>query len=368
MLIVRSPVRISFGGGGTDLPAYFETYGGAVLSAAINKYFYTIVGKRTDAHIQIISSDLRVFETWKDISQMSVKESGSALEIPLAVLKEIGCEVAMDLFLASEIPPGTGLGSSASVCVNVLQAVAAYLQIPLSRYDLAEKAFHIATDVLGKPVGKQDEFAAAFGGLNFMTFERDGSTHVEPLKVEGEAISALERKLMLFFTGSAHHSWSILKEQEALSKKRQGTAVESLHQIRGLAERMRLALEAGDLSRFGQLLDEGWENKKKISPKISNPAIDRLYALAREQGAAGGKITGAGGGGFMLLYCEEEKQAAVRQAFAAEGVREMRFGFDFSGSRVLVNDPFIDQDENCAAPWTFVAAAQQAFAGRKSPG
>jgi len=138
MLIVRSPVRISFGGGGTDLPAYFETYGGAVLSTAINKYFYTILGKRSDGHIQIISSDLRVFETWKDISKMSVRESGSALEIPLAVLKEIGCEVAMDLFLASEIPPGTGLGSSASVCVNVLQAISTYLRLPLSRYDLAE--------------------------------------------------------------------------------------------------------------------------------------------------------------------------------------------------------------------------------------
>lgn len=368
MLIVRSPVRISFGGGGTDLPAYFESYGGSVLSTAINKYFYTIVGKRTDGHVQIISSDLRVFETWKDISRMSVKESGSALEIPLAVLKELGCEVAVDLFLASEIPPGTGLGSSASVCVNVLQAISTYLHIPLSKYDLAEKAFSIATDVLGKPVGKQDEFAAAFGGLNFITFERDGSTHVEPLKLGPEATAALQQKLMLFFTGAAHHSWSILKEQEASSRKRQGTPVESLHHIRELAEGMRQALEEGDLRKFGLLLHEGWESKKKISLKISNTAIDRMYAMAREHGAVGGKITGAGGGGFMLLYCDEEKQAAVREAFAAEGLREMRFGFDSSGSRVLVNDPFIDQDENCASPWTFIAAAQQAFARRGSLG
>jgi D-glycero-alpha-D-manno-heptose-7-phosphate kinase len=366
MLIVRSPVRISFGGGGTDLPAYFETFGGAVLSAAINKYFYTIVGKRTDGHIQIISSDLRVFETWKDISRMSLEDSSIALEIPLAVLKELGCEVAVDLFLASEIPPGTGLGSSASVCVNVLQAIATYLQMPLSKYDLAEKAFYIANQVLGKPVGKQDEFAAAFGGLNFITFERDGSSHVEPLKLPAEAMSALQSKLMLFFTGSAHHSWSILKEQETLSRKRQGAAVESLHHIRQLAERMRLALEEGELRKFGLLLHEGWENKKRISDKISTPAIDRMYAIARAQGALGGKITGAGGGGFMLLYCEEEDQLAVREAFASEGIREMRFGFDFAGSRVLVNDPFIDQDENCAAPWTFVSTAQQVFAGRKS--
>ena len=354
MLIVRSPVRISFGGGGTDLPAYFETYGGAVLSTAINKYFYTILGKRADSHIQIISSDLRVFETWKDINRMSVSESASALEIPLAVLKELGCEIAVDIFLASEIPPGTGLGSSASVCVNVLQAISTYLHMPLSKYDLAEKAFHVATDVLHKPVGKQDEFAAAFGGLNFITFDPDGTTRVHPLKLHPEISASLQQKLMLFFTGAAHHSWSILKEQESSTKKREGMAVESLHHIRHLAERMRQALEAGDLENFGTLLHEGWEHKKKISRKISNPAIDHLYDLARRHGATGGKITGAGGGGFMLLYCEEEKQAAVREAFTAEGIREMRFAFDSGGSRVLVNDPFIDQDENCASPWTFV--------------
>jgi D-glycero-alpha-D-manno-heptose-7-phosphate kinase len=368
MLIVRSPVRISFGGGGTDLPAYFENYGGAVLSTAINKYFYTIVGKRSDGHVQIISSDLRVFETWKDISGMSIKDSGSALEIPLAVLKELGCEVSVDLFLASEIPPGTGLGSSASVCVNVLQAMSSYLHLPLSKYDLAEKAFHIASDVLGKPVGKQDEFAAAFGGLNFITFHKDGSTNVEPLRLEPAVTTDLQQKLMLFFTGAAHHSWSILKEQEASSKKKSGVAVESLHRIRDLAERMRQALEDGNLHRFGQLLHEGWESKKKISNKISNPAIDRMYSIARENGAVGGKITGAGGGGFMLLYCDEDKQPRVREAFAEEGIHQMRFAFDFSGSRALVNDPFIDQDENCASQWTFVAAPQHASIPRKSFG
>src|SRR5882724_1097047 len=228
MLIVRSPVRISFGGGGTDLPAYFEIYGGAVLSAAINKYFYTIVGKRTDGRIQIISSDLKVFETWNDISRISVKESGSALEIPLAVVKELGCEVAVDLFLASEIPPGTGLGSSASVCVNVLQALTSYLGLPLSKHELAERAFHIASRVLGKPVGKQDEFAAAFGGLNFFVFNPDGSTQVEAVKLRPEVTTSLQRKLMLFFTGTARESWSILQEQETSTRKRLGTAVEAL--------------------------------------------------------------------------------------------------------------------------------------------
>jgi D-glycero-alpha-D-manno-heptose-7-phosphate kinase len=344
MLIVRSPVRISFGGGGTDLPVYYERYGGAVLSAAINKYFYTIVGKRTDGRIQVISSDLRVVETWSDI----FKKSGSALEIPLAVLKELGCEIAVDLFLASEIPPGTGLGSSASVCVNVLQAMTAYLNTPLSKHELAEKAFHIAAEVLGKPVGKQDEYAAAFGGLNYLSFSIDGITTVEPLQLETGLIAEFEQKLMLFFTGATHDSWAILKEQAAASAGSRGPAVESLHHLRDLAQAMRVALLSADLQKFGRLLHEGWEHKKRLSERISNSAIDRLYNLARQHGAAGGKITGAGGGGFLLLYCEQERQPAVREAFAAEGIDEMHFGFDFCGSRVLVNDPFLDHEENPA--------------------
>lgn len=334
MLIVRSPVRISFGGGGTDLPAYFESYGGAVLSTAINKYFYTIVGERTDGHIQIISSDLRMFETWKDLSSMNA--GGTPLEIPIAVLKELGCEAAVDLFLASEIPPGTGLGSSASVCVNVLQAMATHLGLPLSKEDLAEKAFYVANTVLGKSVGKQDEYAAVFGGLNFITFNPDGSVEMEPLKLAPDLLNALQSRLILFFTGAAHNSWSILEEQEAST--RSGTALEYLHRIKSLAEEMRQALLRGDLDRFGALLHEGWMNKRRISSRISTPAIDRMYANARDHGAAGGKITGAGGGGFLLLYCEEKYQPAVRDALAAQGSKEMRFAFDFHGCRVLVND------------------------------
>lgn len=358
MLIVRSPVRISFGGGGTDLPAYFERHGGAVLSAAIDKYFYTIVGGRSDGRIQIISSDLRIAESWSDIRQVDIKNSGSALEIPLAVLKELGREVAVDLFLASEIPPGTGLGSSASVCVNVLQAMSAYLKTPLSKHELAEKAFHIAAEVLGKPVGKQDEYAAAFGGLNFLSFAPDGATSVEPLPLAAKPVKALQEKLMLFFTGATRDSWVILQEQDAASRKPDGPAISALHRIRDFAECMRQALLRADLAEFGRLLHESWEHKKKISKKISNPVIDRLYALARKHGAAGGKITGAGGGGFLLLYCERERQPAVRRAFAAEGIQEMRFAFDFAGSRVLVNDPFLAHQEAPALVPDFGKAAE----------
>ncbi len=355
MLIGRSPVRISFAGGGTDLPAYYEQFGGAVLSTTINKYFYTILGKRTDNRIQIISSDLRVFESSHDIAAMKLE--GSELEIPFAVLKDVARDLALDLFLASEIPPGTGLGSSASVCVNILKTLTTYLDQPLSRYELAERAFHIARDVLARHVGKQDEYASAFGGLNFITFERDGSVQVQPVKIEDGLIQNLQTNLMLFFTGSAHHSWTILEEQEKLTRTQGSIAVEALHEVRSLAYRMKDALERGELNTVGLLMDEAWQAKKRVSARISNPRIDHFYGLARAEGAIGGKITGAGGGGFLLLYCEPDNQPAVRQALTSEGLQEMAFAFDFQGAQVIVNDPFIDGDERTGSRWTFVRAA-----------
>ena len=357
MLIVRSPVRISFGGGGTDLPAYYEQFGGAVLSAAINKYFYTILGKRTDGRVQVISSDLRVFETWRDISKKEL--AGSPLEIPLAVLKEVNCDVAVDLFLASEIPPGTGLGSSASVCVNILKTVTTYVQHPLSKYDLADKAFYIARCVLGKQVGKQDEYAAAFGGLNYISFHPDGKTHVEPVEQDPALLRELESNLMLFFTGAAHNSWTILQEQENSTRQHSGTTVDALHEVKALASDMRAALQEGELHRFGKLLHEGWQAKRRVSSRISTPRIDELYALAIQHGALGGKITGAGGGGFLLLYCEAEHQPAVSEAMLAAGVQEMAFGFDMLGAQVIVNDPFIDNDENAGTRWVFLPQANR---------
>jgi D-glycero-alpha-D-manno-heptose-7-phosphate kinase len=357
MLIVRSPVRISFGGGGTDLPAYYERFGGAVLSTSINKYFYTILQKRADGKIQIISSDLRVVESWKDISRMDVKRS--ALEIPLSVLKALRCDLSVDLFLASEIVAGTGLGSSASVCVGVLKTLATYLDLPFSKYALAERSFHIARNILGKPVGKQDEYAAAFGGLNFITFNQDGTTLVEPVPLRSDLLREFEGNLMLFFTGAAHNSWKLLQEQERSTNKGIGSAVESLHELRELAKQMRRTLLKGDLRAFGDMLHEGWEAKKLISSQISNPLIDEAYASARRNGALGGKITGAGGGGFLLLFCEEKLQGKVRDAMAKLELREMAFELDFQGAEVVVNDPFIDGDVKSGMRWTFVPSFAQ---------
>jgi D-glycero-alpha-D-manno-heptose-7-phosphate kinase len=353
VLIVRSPVRISFAGGGTDLPAYYEQFGGAVLSTAINKYFYTILGARNDGRVQVISSDLRVFETWDDIAKMSIQ--GSELEIPLAVLKKMGRTVSIDLFLASEIPPGTGLGSSASVCVNILKTLSHYLQKPMSKYDLADESFRVARELLGKHVGKQDEYAAAFGGLNYISFHQNGSTQVQPLDIEPPILRELQSNLMLFFTGSAHHSWTILQEQENSTRSHTGSTIDALHEVKALAWRMRDVLRRGDLQGFGELLHEGWQAKRLISSKISTPRIDHLYAVARDHGASGGKITGAGGGGFLLLYCESSAQPAVRDALLQEeGVQEMAFRFDMQGAQVIVNDPFIDDDAKGGSRWVFV--------------
>lgn len=352
MLIGRSPVRISFGGGGTDLPAYYEQFGGEILSAAINKYFYTILGAREDGRIQVISSDLRVFENWNDIANLPMQQS--ELEIPLAAIKDLGSNLAVDLFLASEIPPGTGLGSSASVCVNIIKTLRHYLHRPISKYDLAERAFYIARDVLHKKVGKQDEYAAAFGGLNYITFATDGTAQVEAVALDETVMREFQASLMLFFTGSAHHSWTILAEQEKSTRTHTGATLEALHEVKALAGKMRRALEVGQIDEFGKLLDEGWRAKRRVSDKISTPRIDHLYARAQDAGAIGGKITGAGGGGFLLLCCEPGNQPAVREALAHEGVQEMTFAFDMQGAQVIVNDPFIDGDERGGKQWVFM--------------
>jgi D-glycero-alpha-D-manno-heptose-7-phosphate kinase len=277
-------------------------------------------------------------------------------------LAEIVEQVQPDvLIIASEIPPGTGLGSSASVCVNLLKVLTTYLRSsPLSKYDLAERAFNITRLGLKRHVGKQDEYAAAFGGLNYIRFSRDGAAQVEPLQLDPGVLSALQSNLMLFFTGAAHHSWDILADQEKSIRGPDGPAVEALHEVKEAAARMKDALLCGDLEHFGHLLDDAWQAKKRISQRISSPRIDHLYGVARESGALGGKITGAGGGGFLLLYTEPSAQIDVRSAMQREDVQEMAFAFDTQGAQVIVNDPFIDHDEHAGTRWTFLPLASAA--------
>lgn len=238
--------------------------------------------------------------------------------------------------------------------MNLLKVLTTHLRCPLSKYDLAERAFRITRFGLGRHVGKQDEYAAAFGGLNYIRFSLDGAVQVEPLHLDSGVLSALQSNLMLFFTGAAHHSWDILADQEESTRLPSGPAVEALHQVKEAAATMKEALLCGDLEHFGHLLDDAWQAKKRVSHRISNPRIDGLYEVARQQGALGGKITGAGGGGFLLLYAEPSCQDAVRSALQREGVQEMAFAFDGQGAQVIVNDPFIDHDERAGTRWTFL--------------
>jgi galactokinase/mevalonate kinase-like predicted kinase len=217
-----------------------------------------------------------------------------------------------------------------------------------------ERAFNITRLGLGRHVGKQDEYAAAFGGLNYMRFSRDGTTQVEPLHLDPAVLSALQSNLMLFFTGAAHHSWDILADQEKSTRLADSPTVEALHQVKEAAILMKESLLCGDLEHFGHLLDDAWQSKKRISQRISSPRIDHLYEVARAHGVLGGKITGAGGGGFLLLYAEPGCQDAVRSAMQAEAAQEMAFAFDGQGAQVIVNDPFIDHDEHAGTRWTFL--------------
>lgn len=350
MLIVRTPVRISFAGGGTDFPSYYEKYGGAVLSTSIDKYVYTVLTERDDRQTQIISSDLKTLESCEQIEKMEFQ--GTDLEIPFAVLKHLRCNVGVNLFMASEVPPGTGLGSSAAVCVNLLKTLRVYLGMDDQNLPLAEEAFHIARDMLRWPVGKQDEYGVAVGGIKTVEFEASGVS-VEPLKLSPEMLMDLEQSLMLFFTGSSRSSADILSGQDRSVQKNEEVVLDALAELKNMVPAMRKAIASGNFAACGAMLHEGWVIKKRISSKISSSRIDTIYETARRSGAVGGKITGAGGGGFLLLYCEPDAQPSVRAGLAEFGLKEMRFHFDLGGSRVVYNDPFFDSSGHGGMRWAF---------------
>jgi D-glycero-alpha-D-manno-heptose-7-phosphate kinase len=333
MLIARAPVRISLAGGGTDLPAYYEAFGGVVLNATIDKYFYAVLNVCAADELQISSSDYRTF--YRHNGDEPLLWDGD-LSLPRAVLSYFGIRSGVSVFLASEIPPGTGLGSSSTVTVALIKAVSTALGQRLDKARVAELAAAIEIDKLGQPIGKQDQYAAAFGGLNWIEFGRD-RVRVEGFRLPVETAQRLECNLLLFFTGSSRSASEILSKQTASSKRQDAGVIEALHRVKAMAYDVRRAFETGDLRTFGELLHENWEQKKRFAQGVSNPAIDEMYGLARAAGAIGGKITGAGGGGFLLLYCEPGRQDAVTRALEEKGLRRMGFHFDWMGARVLMN-------------------------------
>ncbi|HVC35660.1 MAG TPA: hypothetical protein VNL16_19300, partial [Chloroflexota bacterium] len=349
MLMVRAPLRISLAGGGTDLPAYYEPHGGLVVSTTIDKFVHVQVRPNGADSAQVTSADYQTF--YRHHCGTPANWDGH-LALPAAVLRIFEIDRGIALFLASEVPPGTGLGSSSATAVALVQAIAAYRQQPLSRQEIAELACEIELIKLGAPIGKQDQFAAAYGGLNAISFDGTGVT-VEPIEVPRDTLARLERRLLLFFTGTARDSATILKEQRRATADGNEQTVEALHQIKAAAVLCRRLLESGDLDGIGRLLDEGWRLKRQLVEGITNHAIDDLYDLALARGATGGKITGAGGGGFLLLYCHEAQQRGLTEAMEQRGLRRMDFRFERRGvasTTVDWDDETADEAERVAEP------------------
>ena len=332
MLIARAPVRISFFGGGTDLPAYYLRFGGAVLSTAINKHFYVVLN-HADGDIQVSSSDYRSFFRH---SEMAPPIWDDDLRLPRGILDHFGLRQGLSVFLASEIPPGTGLGSSGAVSVALVKALATSMGRYLTESEVAETACDIDIDQLRQPSGKQDQYAAAFGGLNFIEFN-NGLPRVSRLELPLDLLLALERRVLLFFTGTARESSSILsEEQRHITDEREDT-LEALHELKEQAYRGYKLLQMAKLDEFGGLLQDAWEAKKHVAEGITNPEIDRLHEIALSAGALGGKIVGAGGGGFLMIFAEEGRQQQITSRLEAEGLLQMSFRFESRGATVLLN-------------------------------
>lgn len=332
-VIARAPLRISFGGGGTDLAAYYACFGGFVLSAAITRYCRVMASEPAEPGLRIRSADYRTCAIFRSAETPPVAEP---LALPKAAIEWFAGyglrERGVDLSLASDVPPGSGLGSSSAMAVGLVDVLAAYVGLPLGPAVAAELACWLEIDRLGMPIGKQDQYASALGGLNAIDFRPDGAK-VTPLGLRPEVAAALSARLLLFSTGRTRDSAEILRQQRADTAGKL-VVIRSLHRIKALAREMQAALLAEDLDAFGELLDLGWREKKRLSTKVSSTAIDRWYDAARAAGALGGKITGAGGGGFLLLYCPPHRQPAVRARLARCGLRELDFDFDFVGARV----------------------------------
>ncbi len=333
MLIARAPMRISFGGGGTDLEAYYAKYGGLVISTAINKYFYAVITTDESDDLQVISADYRSLfrhSTYNDLFW------NGDLALPKAILHHFGIRRGINLFVASEVPPGTGLGSSSAAAVTMVRAISTLVEQPMTRQQVAELASYIEINKMGMPIGKQDQYASAFGGLNKITFSSQGVA-VEPLNIASEVRQTLERRLMLFFTGSSRESTSILKYQRKSTEDQDDTVLQALHNIKQVAMDMQICLEQGNLDEYARLLHYSWQEKRRLAPGLSTGFIDECYNLALQNGASAGKITGAGGGGFLLLYCQEHTQDAVTSVLEDRGLKRMNFRFDHQGASVVLN-------------------------------
>ncbi len=324
MIIVRSPLRLSLGGGGTDLPSYYSKFGGFLIAGAIDKYIYITVHETFQNLISLKYSEIEVADKLDKIKHPLFRETLRFLNLD---------NKNLEIVSVADIPSGTGLGSSGSFTTGLLRALHSYRKDYLSPKDLAEEACHIEIDILKDPVGKQDQYISAIGGLTCFEFAKDGKVTVSPLEVKKEVLYQMEENLLMFFTGFSRSASAILKDQHERSMKSEDDILKNLHFVKELGYKSREALESGNLTEFANIMDIHWEHKRLRSPNMSNQKIDQWYAKARSAGALGGKLIGAGGGGFLLFYTEDKLR--LRRAMREVGLSEVRFRFDFEGTKVI---------------------------------
>ena len=324
MIITRSPLRITLGGGGTDLPSYYREHGGFVIAAAINKYVYVSVIRPFSPGIFLKYSQLEKVDRIDQVQHRIIREALRLLDFKTP---------QVEITTLADIPAGTGLGSSGSFTTALLKALYTHRKRLVLMDELAQLACEIEINRLNEPIGKQDQYVASYGGITCFHFNPDESVDATPLNLSMNTLFDLEDNLMLFFTGFSRGAGSILKDQKQRSEKSDPEMLENLHYVKDLGLRSQAALEAGRTAQFGEIMHEHWDHKKKRSRGMSNPQIDEWYELGRKNGAIGGKLVGAGGGGFLLFYAEDRKR--LRQAMACAGLEEVRLHFDFEGTKVL---------------------------------
>jgi D-glycero-alpha-D-manno-heptose-7-phosphate kinase len=325
MIITRTPFRVTLGGGGTDLPSFYGEHGGFILAVAIDKYMFLNVNTPiVDDKVRVRYTSSEMVDHVDDVKHTLAREA----------LRHFGITRGIEIVSIADIPAGTGLGSSSSYLVGLLNALHALLQDQATPQKLAEEACHIELSLLKKPIGKQDQYMAAFGGLTTLDISPDGQVNVTRLDLEVDLLEALEHNILMFYTNEMRDATAILKQQDEATRTKNSSVVTSLREIKDIGLEIKNAIASGELRRFGELLDIHWQSKKRLASGISNPQIDAWYELAKRNGAIGGKISGAGGGGFLMLYCEENK-ARLREAMRGAGLRELKFRFDFEGSKVV---------------------------------
>ena len=325
MIIVRSPLRISLGGGGTDLPSYYREHSGFLIAAAIDKYVYITLHQTFQPGLIIKYSKMEKVSVASEIQHPIIRESFQALGID---------DNHLEIASMADIPAGTGLGSSGSFTTGLLRALHAFKRNLVYPKQLAEQACDIEINRLQEPIGKQDQYIAAYGGITCFRFLPNDKVEAWPLKISSNTLHEMEDNLLLFFTGYSRDASSILKEQDDKSKQSARDMIDNLHFVKELGKQSQQALEQGDVRQFGELMNVHWQHKKKRSGNMTNSHIDEWYRLALANGAVGGKLIGAGGGGFLMFYAED--RARLRQVMEQQGLQEVRFRFDFEGTKVLV--------------------------------